>query len=258
MDTRLLRTYVFFFPLLAVALVLGACSRAPTAEGVASPTSDASAAAQHVLENGTVVDGIRVGIATDCVGPDCDTRLKLATAAAIARHGLAPTALGAPQFYMPYITPGATLGSGGGAIVVFDLGDGSQVAVYTYCMDTCFVASPQPVRPPTLESPGDHGPLVDPLVEAPVDCSSADHPTCDDALQVAISTATKNGFIVPATMAKTHYYVTNVIPGSPEASASGAEYIVHFYIAGDHDNLAELAIGVSCGSGPCRAASSHP
>jgi hypothetical protein len=93
------------------------------------------------------------------------------------------------------------------------------------------------------------------LVETPLDCSSPDYPTCNEAVQVAITTATTNGFIARATITDTHYYVVYVTPGSPEAAAFKADYIVHLYIAGDHDNLAESAIGVYCGSGPCQTVS---
>jgi hypothetical protein len=212
-----------------------------------------------MLANGAVVDNIRVGIAIECAtDPDCATRVTLAKAAAIERHGVARAAIGAAQFYMPYVAPGATLGSGGGAIVVFDLDDGSQAAVYTYCMDTCIVVSPQPVQPMTLESRGDHGPLVDPLVEAPLDCNSQDHPTCNEAVRVAIAAATTNGSLVPDTIADAHYYVIYITPDSPEETATKAEYVVDLYISGAHDPLAETAIGVYCGSGPCQVVSSQP
>jgi hypothetical protein len=240
---------------MVLALTLTGCTSAPATGGVAPADSASSAATQEeVLENGTVVDGVRLGVATDCAGPDCDTRLKLATAEVIARHGLVPGAIGEAQFYMPYIPPGATLGSGGGSIVVFDLDDGSRAAVYTFCFDSCSVRTPT-LAPLTLPPPDDHGPLVDPLVKAPIDCSSPDHPTCDEAMQVAIATATNSGFIAPATIADTHYYITYITPGSPEAAAFNVEYIVHLYVAGDHDNLAETAIGVYCGSEPCQAVS---
>jgi hypothetical protein len=239
--------------LIAMTLTLIGCTRMPTAGGVAPETSS-PAPTQQVLENGTVVDGIRLGTATDCAGPDCETRLKLATADAMSRHDLAPSAIGPAHFYLPYVPPGATLGSGGGYIVVLDLDDGSRAAVYTFCFTTCGVVT-QPLAPLTLEGSGDHGPLVDPVVEARLDCSSPDHPSCDEAVQVAIAAATTNGFIAPTTIADTHYYVVYVTPGSPEAAAFKAEYIVHFYIAGDHDNLAESAIGVYCGSGPCETVS---
>jgi hypothetical protein len=209
------------------------------------------------LSNGAVVDGIRVGNRIECApDPDCPTRLALAKAAVIERHDVAPGAIGAAHFYMPYIPPGAVSGSGGGKIVVFDLEDGSQAAVHTFCMNDCIVVPPQPVQPPTLESPVDHGPLVDPLVQMPAECSSADHPTCDEAVQVAIDTASANGFLTPDNLAEAHYYVINVPPGS--AAASNAEYIVDIYIPGAHGPVAEIAIGVYCGSGPCQVVSTDP
>jgi hypothetical protein len=236
----------------ALTLMLIGCSLLETLERAAPEGS----VPQNGLSNGTVVDGIRVGNAIDCnADPDCATRVTLAKAAVIERHRLASAALGAANFYMPYIPPGATRGGGGGAIVVFDLEDGSQAAVYTYCMDGCFVVPPQPVVPLTPENPVDHGPLVDPLVLAPRDCGSSDNPTCNEAVQLAIDTATANGFLVPDTIADAHYYVINVTPGTPEAAASRAEYIVDVYIAGAHDVLAETAIGVYCGSGPCHVVS---
>ncbi len=195
-------------------------------------------------------------MATECGGPECETRLKLATAEAISRHGLAPSAIGAAHFYMPYIPPGATLGSGGGLIVVFDVDDGSRAAIYTFCFDSCSVVDAQPVPPLALPSAADHGPQVDPFVQAPIACSSPDHPRCNEAAQVAIAAATTSGFIAPATIAKTHYYITYIPPGSPEAAVTKAEYMVSLYIAGEHDNLADTVIGVYCGSGPCNTLSS--
>jgi hypothetical protein len=31
------------------------------------------------------------------------------------------------------------------------------------------------------------------------------------------------------------------------------EYIVNLYVAGEHDNLGEQLVGVTCGSGSCHA-----
>jgi hypothetical protein len=235
----------------ALSLLLACSPRLAIPE--LTPGQSAPAAIDSApLTNGTVVDGIRVGVRIECApDPDCPTRLALAKAAAIERHAIAPSAFGPAHFYMPYIPPGAVLGSGGGKIVVFDLQDGSQAAVYTHCMTDCLVVAPQPVQPPTLESPVDHGPLVDPLVQSPVVCSTADHPKCDEAVQVAIDTATANGFLEPDRIAEAHYYVITVPPGSA-AAASKTEYIVDIYIPGAHDPLAETAIGVYCGSGPCQ------
>ena len=239
---------------LALSLMLVGCSRLPTA---GEPSAEMTQPGQ-VLANGTVVDDIRVGVPIECptTDPECETRLTLAKEAAVARHGLAPTAIGAARFYMTYLPPGAAYGSGAGAIVVLDLEDGSRAAVHTVCFDGCFVVEPQPVQPQTLEPAVDHGPQVDPFVEAPVDCASADRPTCNEAIKVAIATASEHGFLAPDTIADAHYCVTFLPPDSPEAAATKAEYIVDIYIAGDHDLLAETAIAVYCGSGPCQVVSS--
>jgi hypothetical protein len=126
-------------------LILVGCSWLPAA-GEASPGATQIG---QVLANGSVVDDIRVGVPIECPAtrPECETRLALAKEAAISRHAIAPTAIGAAHFYLTYLAPGAAYGSGGGAIVVFDLDDGSQAAVHTVCFDSCFVVDPQPVRP---------------------------------------------------------------------------------------------------------------
>ena len=239
---------------LALSLVLIGCSRVPAA-GEASPETTGSG---DVLGNGSVVDDIRIGGPIDCpaTNPECETRLTLAKEAAIVRHGLAPTAIGEAHYYMTYLAPGAAYGSGGGMIVVFDLDGGSQAAVQTVCFDGCFVVDPQPLAPLELPPAADHGPLVDPFVDAPVDCASADHPTCNEAVKVAMAAATESGFLAPDTNTDTHYYVTFLPPDSLEAAATPAEYIVDIYIAGPHDVLAEMAFAVSCESGSCRVVSS--
>lgn len=253
-DLNLRRSVVRSLLVLALSLILIGCSRLPAA-GEASPETTLP---RQVLANGSVVDDIRVGIPIECpaTDPECETRLTLAKEATIARHGIAPTAIGAAHFYMTYLAPGAAYGSGSDAIVVFDLDDGSQAAIQTVCFDGCFVVEPQPLRPPTLEPAIDHGPLVDPFVEAPVDCASADHPTCNEAIKVAIASANEHDFLAPETVADDHYYVIFLPPDSPEAAATKAEYIVDIYVAGDHDLLAETAIAVYCGSGPCQVVSS--
>jgi hypothetical protein len=250
-DVNVRRSALCHLAVIALLLILIGCSRQPAA----SPETTRPG---QVLANGSVVDDIRVGVPIECpaTDPECETRLALAKEAAIARHGLVPTAIGAAHFYMTYLAPGAAYGSGGDAIVVFDLDDGSKAAIRTVCFDGCFVVEPQPVRPLTLEPAIDHGPLVDPFVEAPVECASADHPTCSEAVKVAIATASEDGFLAPDTIADAHYYVTFLPPDSPAAAAMKAEYLVDIYIAGDHDLLAETAIAVSCGSGPCQVVSS--
>jgi hypothetical protein len=155
-------------PLVALTLVLTGCSSLATPGGAAPRTSEpaasaAPAAAQQVLANGTVVDNIRLGVAVDCklvAGSECTTALNLATTEAAGRHNLPLTSIGAPHFYLPYSPPGAALGGGGGYIVVLDLADGSQAAVYVYCFDRCQVIPPQPVRPMTLPSPGGYDTLI--------------------------------------------------------------------------------------------------
>ena len=211
-----------------------------------------------MLANGSVVDDIRIGGPIDCpaTSPECETRLTLAKDAAIERHGLAPTAIGEAHYYMTYLAPGAAYGGGGGMIVVFDLDDGSQAAVHTVCFDGCFVVDRQPLAPMELPPAADHGPLVDPFVGAPVDCASADHPTCNEAVEVATAAATGSGFLAPDTKADTHYYVIFVPPDSQEAAGRSAEYIVDMYIAGPHDVLAEIAYAISCASGSCQVVSS--
>jgi hypothetical protein len=249
------RTVLSSLVLFVLSLALIGCSRAAPSVGAAPQPSEP----EQGLANGAVVDNIRVGTVADCAtDPDCGTRTTIAKAAASERHGLPPSAIGAAHFYMQYLPPGGTRGSGGFRIVVFDLEDGSQAAVTTSCMDTCMVISPQPVQPLTLETTGDHGPLVDPLVKAPTDCSSADHPTCNEAVRAAIDNATAIGFLAPELIPDAHYYVIHVTPDAPVAAASKVEYIVNIYIAGEHDVLAETAIGVSCGSGPCQVVTLLP
>jgi len=251
----------------AVAIALGGCAMPPPSEAPASDAPNASADAQSdapkaggLLGNGSVVDGIRVGEPFDCPATrsECATRLTLAAKAAMARHGLAPVAIGPTRFYMPYLQPGAANGGGGGAIVVFDLREGSQAAIYTVCFDGCFVVDPQPVAPETLAPAVDHGPLVDPFVETPVDCRSAEHPRCNEAVKVAIAAATERGIVTPDTIAAAHYYVTSYPAGSPEATALKGEYLVDVYVAGPHGPTAEVASQVTCASGSCQALPSAP
>jgi hypothetical protein len=249
------RSILHSLTVLGLSLALIGCSRLETSAG-ATPQA---AEPEQVLANGTVVDDIRVGLATECVtDPDCEKRLTLAKDAAIERHGLAPSAIGEARFYWPYLPPGAARGSGGFRIVVFDLDDGSQAAVTTFCMHDCIVMDPQPVQPPTLEGTSDHGPLVDPLVETPPDCASADHPSCNEAVKVAIENATATGFLSADLIADAHYYVTLVPPDVPVSAASKVEYIVDIYIAGPQDVLGETAIGVYCGSEPCQVVTLLP
>lgn len=235
----------------ALALILAACS-GPSNAGSAAPAGQSPG----TLAIGTVVDDIRVGEAFECgsANPECDVRLRLAREAAIQRHGLTPDAIGAARFYLTYLPPGAAYGSGSNAIVVFDVDDGSQVAVETSCFDGCFVVDPQPVTPATLPPAVDHGPLVDPGVEAPVDCDSTEHPTCNDAVAAAIASAREHGLITAETMATTHYYVTNLASNSSGA-VDQTTYLVDVYVAGDRDVLSEAGVLVGCSSGSCQVVS---
>jgi hypothetical protein len=232
------------------------CAGSPPGAGSQPESTGAAGLAQEgdTLAAGEIVDAIRVGSAMDCLGPDCAERLSLAKDAAIKRHSLTPAALGPASFYQPYLPPGGGYGSGGGMSVVFDLQDGSRAAVETFCFDTCFVVDPQPVAPVALPTVEDHGPLVDPVVASPIDCASAKLPMCNEAVAVAIETATSDGLIKAATISDTHYYTRPVDPGSPEAEA-GADYVVTVYGAGDHEVVEERAIPVSCASGRCVALS---
>jgi len=234
-----------------LALLVAGCGSA------ASPSPSSAPLASGVLANGSIVDGIRVGEPIDCPVsvPDCETRLTMATDAVIARHSVAPSAIGHVQFYLPYLQPGATYGSGGGAIVVFDLQDGSQAAVHTFCMDSCLVVGAQPVAPESLPPAVDHGPLVDPFVKNPVACRSDGEPACDEAVTVAIEAATAAGVLTADTISDAHYYVTYYPAGSPEATALKAQYLVDIYVASPQGSTAEVGIAVSCASGSCDAVS---
>jgi hypothetical protein len=248
------------FRLLALCVasaILVACTGARTGSSSGPASTESPAPAAEGLANGTVVDGVPVGLSTGCVGPDCDQSLALARNEAAKKHGVSPDALGPPSFYEPYLVPGSTSGGGGGLVVVFALQNGSLAAVETFCFDTCAVVNPSSVSPLPPSSVQDHGPLVDPFVGAPTTCSSAEHPLCDDAVAAAIATATSDGLIKDATKGDTHYWVSPVDPGSPEAG-SGADFVVTIYVAGTHDVVAERAIPVSCGASHCTAMAPLP
>lgn len=243
---------------LGMLTALVGCSVAATSNPSKASEGESVSVSAASLSDGSVVDGIRVGEPIDCVGPDCAIRIELAEEAAMSRHGVPSSALGAPNFYLPHIPAGAALGTGGGSIVVFDVDDGSMVAVHTYCFSDCFVVEVQPV--PSLKAGvgNDHGPLVDPLVDSPVGCSTTEQPACDEAVQVAIAAATRDGFLAKGDDRTTHYYVTYFAPDSSEAEALQAEYLVNFYVAGDHGPIHETAIAVDCSAGSCvRVPSKH-
>lgn len=249
LATRMLRTAV----LPALVAVVASCSSFSNG-GLESP---AVSPTNELATNGSVVDSIRIGAPIDCpdTDPECVDRLTLAKEAVIERHRIDSTTIGAARFYLSYLAPGAEHGGGGGAIVVFDLEDGSQAAVLTVCFDGCHVVDPQPLAPLEIPPSTDHGPLIDPLVKEQVDCTSADYPSCNEAVSVAIAAATQSQIITVDTVATAHYYVTYMPLQQAESSAKEAEYVIDIYVAGEHDVLAEISVEVSCGLGPCEVVS---
>jgi hypothetical protein len=108
----------------ALALALAGCSNGLTADGALMP--------------GTKVDRYTVGDPLECPTNGatlCDDYLRLATDTAIGKRGVAPTAIVGHRFYNEGIPtpPGATLSGPPVTIVVFDLADGSRVAVGVHC-----------------------------------------------------------------------------------------------------------------------------
>lgn len=106
---------------LVLALALAGCSSGLTASGA--------------LPSGTVIDGYTIGNPLDCPAhgnATCDEFLQIATDTATGKRGVAAAAIVDHRFYSEFIPPGAAT-SGAAGIVVFDLADGSQVAVGVYC-----------------------------------------------------------------------------------------------------------------------------
>jgi hypothetical protein len=122
---------------LVLTLTLTACSRAPTAGG-AQPIGQ--------LANGTVIDGIQVGTPIDCAAPaDCSDVLSFAQTAAIKTRGLDPSAIADTSVYTPYV-PDNMVSTGGGFVVVYDLIDGSKMAIRAHCgVGPCQVVPLQPL-----------------------------------------------------------------------------------------------------------------
>jgi hypothetical protein len=107
---------------LVLALALAGCSSRLNADGS--------------LVSGTVIDHYTIGGPLDCPAngdATCDEYLRIATGTATGKLGVAPSAIVAHRFYRESIPPGTTLGGPPVGIVVFDLADGSRVAVGVYC-----------------------------------------------------------------------------------------------------------------------------
>jgi hypothetical protein len=88
------------------------------------------------LVSGTVIDRYTIGGPLDCAtirDATCDEYLRIATDTATGKRGVAPASIIAHRFYYESISPGSTLGGPPVAVVVFDLANGSRVAVGAYC-----------------------------------------------------------------------------------------------------------------------------
>ena len=84
---------------------------------------------------GSVIDGYKIGDPNDCTfaaDPVCDDAFIVAIDTATGKRGVDPNVIGDHRFFSEYIPPGYVL-SGSTFIVVFDLVDGSQMAVGVYC-----------------------------------------------------------------------------------------------------------------------------
>ena len=236
----------------AAMILLGAgCSSPSSGAPLETRLSTGPAAnAGSALDPGAIVDGHQIGEPMDCVD-GCDAALALANETANER-GLDPRSIEATSVYAPFVPDGAA-STGGGYIVVYWVTDGSRIAIRVHCgVGACQVIAPQPALPAALPSPNDHGPLVDPLVEAPVGCSKPGLETCDEAVAVAVESAIDDGFIGADTLGDAHYYVTPIDPSWLQDGAPHVDDVVTIYVAGDHENVAETAIGVDCTTGTCR------
>lgn len=130
--------------LLALFLTMTGCTRLPTEAGAAATEPAA-------LPSPTMVGGHQLGPVIDC-STTCKDVLSFAETSAISTLSLDPVAIMNHVVYAPFIPAGMT-SSGGGYVVVYDLNDGSQLAIRVHCgVGDCQVVPPQPI---------DLGPPVD-------------------------------------------------------------------------------------------------
>ncbi len=107
---------------MVLALALAGCSNSFNADGS--------------LVSGTVVDRYKVASLADCPDdrdPTCDESLRIATDIATGKRGVPADAIVGHRFYYEFLPPGMSRGGPPVVIVVFDLADGSRVAVGVYC-----------------------------------------------------------------------------------------------------------------------------
>ena len=105
-----------------LALAVAGCSSGLTASGA--------------LVSGTVIDRYTIGDPLDCPAHGdvrCDEFLRIATDTATNNRGVAPAAIVGHRLYSEFLPPGTFSGGGAVGVVVFDLADGSRVAVGVYC-----------------------------------------------------------------------------------------------------------------------------
>jgi hypothetical protein len=127
---------------LVLWLTVAGCSRLLLTPEQAFPATDPGA-----LANGSVVDGHHIGHLLDC-STTCEDALAIAKTSAVSTRDLDPNAITRVRVYVPFIPAGATT-SGGGYVVVYDLFDGSRMAIRVHCgVGGCQVVPPQPIDPP--------------------------------------------------------------------------------------------------------------
>lgn len=116
---------------LVLVLALAGCSNGLTPSGA--------------LVSGTVIDRYTIGDPLECAAirdSTCDEFLRIATETATGKRGVVPAAIVGHRFYTEFKPPGTTSGGGTTGIVVFNLADGSRVAVGVYCgVGPCQVVS---------------------------------------------------------------------------------------------------------------------